>query len=162
MKCSVCDGVEMQESVETLPYEGSGLESIILDGVRVWRCPKCGEWEMAIPRIEGLHRSLAKHLARRPEKLGPREIRFLRKYLGLSSTDFARRVGVDKATVSRWERVDQPMAMNPQMERLLRVLVLSEKPIETYPLEEMAAQDASSEAMRWALGARGWKRKGAA
>jgi putative zinc finger/helix-turn-helix YgiT family protein len=162
MKCSECGAAEMRERVETVPYDGSGLEGVYLEGVRVWRCPRCDEWEIAIPRIESLHRAIATHLAERREKLGPREVRFLRKYLGLSSTDFAGRVGVDKATVSRWERVDAPMAMSPQMERLLRVLVLSEKPIESYPLEEMAAQEATPAEMRWSLGSRGWKRKGVA
>jgi putative zinc finger/helix-turn-helix YgiT family protein len=158
--CRQC-GTEMQERMETVPYEGSGLTDVSLSGVRVRRCPKCKEWEITIPRIESLHGAIARHLAERPEKLGPREIRFLRKYLGLSSTDFAKRVGVDKATVSRWERVDAPMCMNPQMERLLRVLVLSEQPIESYPLEEMGAREAEPERMQWALGSRGWKRQGA-
>lgn len=162
MKCGECGAAGLRESVETVPYEGSGLEGIYLEGVRVRRCPKCGEWEIAIPRIESLHRAIATHLAERREKLGPREIRFLRKYLGLSGTDFAARVSVDKATVSRWERVDAPMAMSPQTERLLRVLVLSEKPIESYPLEEMGAEEATQQEMRWSLSPRGWKLKGAA
>jgi putative zinc finger/helix-turn-helix YgiT family protein len=162
MKCNQCGAAQMREQVETVRYEGCGLDGIHLENVRVWRCPQCGEWEVAIPRIESLHRSIAMHLAERPERLGPKEVRFLRKYLGLSSTDFAARVGVDKATVSRWERVDAPMAMGPQMERLLRVLVLSEKPVESYPLSAMAAQEAAASAMRWALDSRGWRRQGAA
>lgn len=45
--------------------------------------------------------AVVQHIARSPERLGPAEIRFLRKYVGYSGKDFARFVGVTPETVSR-------------------------------------------------------------
>ena len=104
--------------------------------------------------IEG---ELRRGLRGGPGRLGPREIRFLRKNLGLSSTEFAIKVGVDKATVSRWERVDEPTAMGGQTERLLRVLVMSEKPVESYGLDELAVKEPKTMKMRFASGRSGWR-----
>src|SRR3712207_8850641 len=52
---------------------------------------KCGERLLGIYKIAEMHRQLAMAVARRRERLGPKEIRFLRKYLGLSSKDLDRK-----------------------------------------------------------------------
>lgn len=154
-KCGVC-GTEMKESRETVPYE-CGLDGIVLENVLVYSCQKCSEKEIEVPNTLKLHREIALALARKAECLGPKEVRFLRKYLGLSSTEFADKVGVDKATVSRWERVDEPTAMGGQTERLLRVLVMSERPVESYPLEEVALKKPKTMKMRFAPERSGWR-----
>ncbi len=154
-KCGVCR-TEMKKSRETVPYE-CGLDGIVLENIAVYRCPKCGEREVEIPRTLKLHRKIAMALAHKHKKLAPKEVRFLRKYLGLSSTEFASKLGVDKATVSRWERVDEPTPMGGQTERLLRVLVMSEKPIENYPLEELAVEKPTPLRMRFAPARSGWR-----
>lgn len=154
-KCGVC-GTEMKESRELLPYE-CGLDGIVLENVPVYRCPKCGEREVEVPNTLKLHREIAMALARKAERLGPKEIRFLRKYLGLSSSEFASKVGVDKATVSRWERTDEPTPMGGQTERLLRVLVLSEKPVESYSLDEVAVKEPRTMKMRFTPERSGWR-----
>jgi len=154
-KCGVC-GTEMKESRETVPYE-CGLDGILLENVPVFRCPKCGEKEIEVPHTLDLHREIAMTLARKPERLGPKEIRFLRKYLGLSSSEFASKIGVDKATVSRWERTDEPTLMGGQTERLLRVLVLSEQPVENYSLDEVAVKEPKTTKMKFTPGRSGWR-----
>ena len=63
--------------------------------------PKCGEHEVAIPRIEDLHRTIAQAVIAKRERLTPAEIRFLRKFLGWSGADFAAHVGTTPETVSR-------------------------------------------------------------
>jgi DNA-binding transcriptional regulator YiaG len=50
-----------------------------------------------------LNEVLAKAIAKKPHRLTPGEIRFLRKYLGWSGKDFAQFMGVTPETVSRWE-----------------------------------------------------------
>jgi hypothetical protein len=51
-------------------------------------------------------------------------------------------MGVDKTTVSKWERVDAPAPMGQPAERLLRLMVMVDKPIEEYPLEETGLVEA--------------------
>ncbi len=154
-KCGVCE-TAMKERRETVPYE-CGLDGVLLENVPVYRCPKCGEREVEVAHTLKLHREIAMALARKAEKLGPKEIRFLRKYLGLSSAEFASKVGVDKATVSRWERVDESTPMGGQTERLLRVLVVSEKPVENYSLDEVAVKEPKTMKMRFTRERSGWR-----
>lgn len=110
--------------------------------VLVARCTRCGEYEVVIPNIEGLHRALALAIAGKEPRLSAEEIRFLRKYIGLSSGDFAQHIGVAPETVSRWENGKSPMSLTA--DRLLRMLVLTRQPVSHYPLEmfrDVATED---------------------
>jgi putative zinc finger/helix-turn-helix YgiT family protein len=104
--------------------------------VEVRRCPKCGAEEVAIPRIEALHRLIAQTVIRHPHRLTPAEIKYLRKWLGWSGVDFARHMGTTPETVSRWEQGRVPMS--PQADRLLRLMVTTRAPATDYALDALA------------------------
>ncbi|MCY1017861.1 type II TA system antitoxin MqsA family protein [Pyxidicoccus sp. MSG2] len=135
MKCMQCGG-SMTSRQETRRSYG-GLERVIMEGVQVRHCPDCGEEEISYSNVEKLHTALTLQLAWKEAGLTPREIRFLRTYLGLSGSDLARRMGVTKETVSRWECVDKPLSMGPMAERLLRLMAVREQPVTEYPLERL-------------------------
>ncbi|WP_309890242.1 type II TA system antitoxin MqsA family protein [Archangium sp.] len=135
MKCLQCGGNMTSRQETRRSY--SGLEGVIIEGVQVRHCPECGEEEVSYSNVEQLHTQLALQLARKEAALTPREVRFLRTWLGLSGTDLARRMGVTKETVSRWERVDKPLVMGATAERLLRLMAVHEQPVEDYPLERL-------------------------
>jgi putative zinc finger/helix-turn-helix YgiT family protein len=124
----------MLRDIENHRYTESGLPNVVLVGVEVRRCPKCGESMVAIPHIEELHRALAMTLIRQAGRFTPSEIRFLRKWLGWSGIDFANHMGVAPETVSRWESVDNPKPMGGTAERLLRLAVAHGQPIDEYPI----------------------------
>ncbi len=132
MTCLQCGGA-MTTARENFKYDASGLPGITLVGVEVSRCPQCGEFEVSIPQIEELHRMLARAVAAKPERLAAEEIRYLRKWLGWSGVDFADHMGVDPATVSRWE--NDSLQMGGSAERLLRLLVATREPIQSYSLD---------------------------
>ena len=133
MKCMQCGG-EMVTKRETLfHYTASGLSNVFLADVEVSKCAECDEFEVAIPRVEQLHKVLATSIAEQTSRLAPEEIRFLRKYLGLSGEDFARRMGVTASTVSRWERGHEKMS--DMAERLLRLMIATEVPVKNYSTE---------------------------
>lgn len=136
MKCMRC-GTKMKTRRENRRYDFGGLDNVTLLDVEVRHCPECGADAVVVQNTEELHRALAHAVATQPERLSPREVRFLRMYLGLSSSDFARRMGVSPETVSRWERVQTPVPMAPPAERLLRLMVLVEKPVNEYPLDQL-------------------------
>jgi putative zinc finger/helix-turn-helix YgiT family protein len=136
MKCDACGSAEMVTTVESYRYKGVGLPGVTLLGVEVSRCPACGEQEVAIPRIEELHRTIALSLIGKPSRLTPEEVRFLRKYLGLSGADFARMMHVDPSTVSRWERGDQ--VIGEVSDAFLRAQVLLRKPVDHYPVDGLS------------------------
>ena len=121
LKCFGCGG-EMISGPENVKYDACGLPGVTLVGVEVSRCGHCGEYEVAIPRIEELHRVLASALVRKSARLTPAEIRFLRTTLGWSGRDLADHMGATAETVSRWEH--GKALMGPQADRLLRLMVL--------------------------------------
>ena len=134
MKCIECGG-PMNVHRENYRYDACGLP-VTLVGVEVDRCRKCGGHEVAIPRIEELHRVIAGVVIARSSRLGAAEVRLLRKVLGWSGADFARHLGVDPSTVSRWEHGRQ--AIGPVADRLLRMMVARREPTCSYPLEALA------------------------
>lgn len=133
VKCTDC-GNPMVVRRENRRYDSGGLPQVVLQGVEARRCPACGAQELVIPRIEELHRVIARALIHKPARLAGSEIRFLRKYLGLSSTDLARRMGTTRETVSRWEGGATPIG--PLADRLLRLLVTTTHPVEDYSRTE--------------------------
>lgn len=135
MECVQCSGRMRVWSEAQQSY--AGLEGVIVEEVQVAHCLDCGEEELSYSNIEQLHTQLALQFARKEAALTPREIRFLRTCLGLSGTDLARRMGVTKETVSRWERTDKPLTMGPMAERLLRLMAVREQPVTEYPLERL-------------------------
>jgi DNA-binding transcriptional regulator YiaG len=72
-------------------------------------------------------------IARKRDQLEPREVRFLREYLGLSKDELAETVGVAPEIAARWELTEQQERMGTQAERLLRVLVITGK---TLPVDQ--------------------------
>ncbi|MBC7792411.1 MAG: helix-turn-helix domain-containing protein [Clostridia bacterium] len=145
----------MQESRgDTVLDEGGVL--ITLHDVRLFSCSECGVETPAIPKMEALFREVAHTLASKRDRLMPQEIRFLRKHLGLSGRDFAKKMGVDHTTVSKWQSTKSPQDMGVVAERLLRMFVLTEKPIETYPLEQMATGVFAPTHLALQHNAKGW------
>lgn len=120
----------MRTRVETVPFD----TAIGLPGVRVQtevaRCSKCEEYEVLIPNADGLHRAIARSVLAKTERLSGAEVRFLRKVLGWSGTDFAEHMGTTAETISRWE--NGTAAIGPQADRLLRLMVMSRDPVEDY------------------------------
>lgn len=84
-------------------YTESGLPNVWLLGIEVFEC-ECGESFAFIPCIQELHKLIAKILLTQENPLSGKEIRFLRKTMGLKAKEFADLIGVKNITVSRWER----------------------------------------------------------
>lgn len=131
MNCVVCGG-RMRVTGDTHQYQECGLRGVTLVGVIVRQCDKCGEHEVAIPNLEGLHRAIARSLAQRHSALLGPEVRFLRKWLGHSGQDFAALMGVTAETVSRWENGKR--VLPSVADRALRLMVLRSDPVESYDL----------------------------
>jgi putative zinc finger/helix-turn-helix YgiT family protein len=119
---------------ENVPY--TALPGAVLIGVPVSRCSHCGEYEVGIPAIDELNRALAGAVIRKRTRLVGGEIRFLRSYLGYSGADFARLIGSDPATVSRWETDKQSIGHHTDL--LLRAMVALERKVDEYPITAFA------------------------
>jgi len=134
-KCRTCHEGETKTTTENHLYVESGLPNVVLVGVDVRRCPKCGAFEVLLPRVAELHRVIAKAIIRKPARLSGAEVKFLRKHLGWSGADFAAHMGVDPTTVSAWENERKPFGTSS--DRLLRLMVARQAPVEEYSLDEL-------------------------
>jgi putative zinc finger/helix-turn-helix YgiT family protein len=134
MTCMVCSA-EMKTGRENVRYDACGLPGVTLMGVEVSRCPQCGEYEVAIPQIDDLHKAIAQAVIRKTSRLDAAEIRYLRKYLGWSGVDFATHMGMTPETISRWERGSE--LVGPVADRLLRLMVATRDPVSDYPLDTL-------------------------
>lgn len=149
MICPDCKKEEMVKGTETIRYEECGLPHVVLKDIPLRRCTNCGNQLVSIPSLAGLHRTIAVALVNKPERLSPLEIAFLRKSLGWSKADFARKLHVRPEQVSRWESSKSPVPMQVQSELLLRSLVAMGQKIENYKdhMEELASKDAAETAI---------------
>ena len=100
-RCTEC-GAPQQMIRTTIDYRESGLDNVELVDAPVWECGE-GHREIQIPNAEQLHGLLTNLLIRKPTALKGTEIRFLRKELGLSGREFARRLGMTPEHLSRLE-----------------------------------------------------------
>ncbi len=135
-RCIECGG-KLSIRKETRRY--GRQVNVVLGDVEVRHCGDCGEEFEVIPNIEDLHKVIATSFAKKRGPLTPGEVRFLRTYLGHSSQDFAKLLGVRPETVTRWEH-PRDGGMTSVAERFLRVTVLVGKPIESYELENIDAE----------------------
>lgn len=133
MACGSCGAAKLTVSRENVKYDASGLPGVTLMNLEVRRCEACGDYAIVIPRILELHRLMAETVIRKPAPLTPAEIRFLRKHIGWSAVDFAKRMGTTPESVSRWENGKLPMAASA--DRLLRLMVVTTDPVDDYSLD---------------------------
>jgi DNA-binding transcriptional regulator YiaG len=103
-----------------LRYIGCGLRNVWLQNGYTKKQTPYGK-AVAIEDVEGLHRIVAKMLARKPRLTGA-EFRFLRKELDLSQAALARMFGYDAQTIALWEKSSDRV---PQLaDRVLRLIYL--------------------------------------
>ena len=132
MKCEQC-GAPMRVSHENHIYREAGLTHVTLLDFEIRRCRECGEYELGFYRMGPLHCSIALAFARKPTMLIGSEIRFLRKWMGWTSAEFAAYLGVTPETVSRWER--GRLAMGATADRLVRLIAVREAKEGDYSIE---------------------------
>lgn len=160
MICPQCQKAELTAGRENHHYLESGLSNVTLRDIVIRRCPDCGASLASIPRLAELHRAIALQLVRKPERLVPAEIRFLRKHLGWSGADFARKFHCSPSQVSRWESDTRPTPMSNAYELLLRTLVAQGEKIEDYQqhMEEIATvAETRPSVLALVLGKSGWQ-----
>ena len=126
----ICDqcGALMTEKKATpeapYNYEISGLKDIFLSGILVHVCPKCKAESAIIPKLAELHWVITKNLVERQELLKGREIRFLRKNVGLAACKFAALLGVSPSHLSRIEN-GKTFNLSETADKLARVIIMT-------------------------------------
>lgn len=116
--CYDC-GELMEGRVADYKYVESGLSTVVLKNILVFRCSHCGGVMPQIGAAAQLHTWIAMHLLTKKTRLTGEEIRFLRKAVGYSATHLAKMVGTSKSIVSRWENHSTTSQQNDRLVRLI-------------------------------------------
>ena len=104
-------------------YAKSGLSNVVLQGIEVAECTKCGNSDVIIPGMAKIHRAIAQALANSPARLTGEQLRFFRKHLGLSGDELGRYLHTDRTKISKWENGEDQIG--PATDRLIRLLAAS-------------------------------------
>ena len=107
-------------------FEESGLDNVVLRKAKLLKCDQCGSVTPLLSNINQLMQVIASALVLKPSELAGKEIRFLRKYIGLTGEQFGRKLGLTKEHVSRIENEKHPVGT--QTERLIRYVSISAVP----------------------------------
>ncbi len=124
MKCPVCNTEMIKTNVTNKSpyhYKECGLPEVYLVGIETFSCEKCGEYSVAIPKIEQLHKLIVKDLLEKPSVLTFKEVRFLRKEVGFSAKKWASNMGISPEHLSRSEKADS--ALSVPMDKFVRAIV---------------------------------------
>lgn len=143
--CEECGGrLTSRKATVAEPYlyELSGLKSVALVGIHVFRCSGCKVEGAAIPRVGELHRVIADALIHQSRPLAGDELRFLRKNAGFSAQKFSALLRVDPSTLSRVEN-GKRRTLGTQTDILARAIVVAERGGEAFRklLLEMAEEN---------------------
>ncbi len=120
-RCSNCDA-EATQSTGNYLFSESGLSNLVLKNIEIIKCDQCGNSDPIISKPKDIIRTLARAIVDKPFALTGEEIRFLRKYLGMSGDTFARHLHSDKAVLSRWENDREPVGSKSDL--LIRTIAV--------------------------------------
>src|SRR5579862_1206956 len=109
----------MATKKETFIFNGLGFPIQLID------CPMkkvLGEWVIDI-NLNDLQLFVFKDLIHKPSNLTGREIRFMRKFMDLTTEEFGKKLGVTHAAVVKWEK--EQVKMSPVYDVYIRMLCMS-------------------------------------
>ena len=91
------------EASQPLHYMQCGLDDVyLMNGYTRHETPYGGG--VSVEDVDGLHHAIARNIIRHKGLLGAKEIRFLRKLMGFTQADLARKLRCDTQSVARWEK----------------------------------------------------------
>jgi transcriptional regulator with XRE-family HTH domain len=118
-KCETCGRRMRRTTVDRYQYVESGLSNVYLHRIVQYVC-ECGEKVTGLPNVERLHDLIFAKVLMKGGPLTGDELRFLRKYMGVKGSEFAKMVKVDPTTLSKWEN---GMNIGEQSDKLIRLAV---------------------------------------
>jgi len=118
--CSNC-GADTRIFRDRYNLVDMGIPAVVTD-MEIAECNRCGNEDPIIAHLDELMRTVVVAVVCSPSPLRGTDVRFLRKYIGMTAEEFARLLNVDKTTVSKWENDRDPVGN--QSDRLIRLIVI--------------------------------------
>lgn len=133
--CPDCAG-GLQISRQPHRYTVHRRWAITIADAEVRHCAHCGYFEVAIPRPDALHRTIAAAVIRKAALLSGPELAFLRSEMGMTGKALAKTLGVTPESISRWE--NDAVALSPTIDHLVRAIVALTFDGEKFPINSLA------------------------
>ncbi len=108
----------MERKKETFIFEGLGFPIELIDAPMK---KVLGEWVIDI-NMGALQRFVFRGLIHKPYPLTGKEIKFMRKFLSLSTKELGKKLGVTHAAIVKWEK--EQSRISPAQEPYLRMVFL--------------------------------------
>jgi len=105
----------MERKKETFIYEGLGFPIELIDTPMK---KLVGEWVIDID-LNALQIFVFKGLVHKPYPLSGKEVKFMRKFLEMSTTELGKKLGISHATVVKWEK--EQAKISPIQESYIRM-----------------------------------------
>lgn len=94
-------------------YTECGLDNVYIEGIQVFQDDD-GDDVVQIPFINALHNSIALGIISHEKSMSGNELRFLRTEMGLTQSELAVLIHVDRQTIGRWERGETVLDGSPE------------------------------------------------
>ncbi len=130
--CTTC-GKPMRSRVGDYNYSGAGLPGILLQNVRVWRCPE-GHVDVTIPAIGQLHEMISKFLLRSNRELTGAQFRFITSATMLSEVFLSRALAVSVEDLRAMRKGTLPV---PAQVRASLCDLMGERPFNHVSVDEL-------------------------
>lgn len=136
MRCTMCESKKkLEPKVQNLKYQASGLDNIVIHGVKVYHCDNCGEQYIQYGNHDEIDAAVAEALLKKQKGLTGKEIRFLRTWKGYSGQRFAKLLNSSPAHLYRIEAKNS--SVNEKFDRLVRLAIMSLATDRNYELHDM-------------------------
>lgn len=120
MKCE-CGGVLRKAVLSRFDFSAYAGIPVTLVDAPGFRCSKCGRETLGGALMNRALRVLVQTIVTGPHRLKAEEARFLRKSMRLTQQDLAERLGINRITVTNWERGEAPISKEHDL--MLRSIV---------------------------------------
>lgn len=141
MKCRTCNTEYKEYILPEHKEDVGGVTVLLRNTVHVRKCDGCDDEQTMIPDLRGLVRAVAMMRASIPLRLGPGDIKLMRRALDLTQKEFAEAMDITPETVSRWESADS-RGIGSYSDKLVRqnvcALIHEMEPGMTYDAAEIA------------------------
>lgn len=110
--------LDCEKKIETFIFEGLGFPVVLINAP--WK-KVFGEWALDI-NLKKLQEVVLQTLIHKPMPLSGDELRFIRKFLEMSTSAFGKIFGVSHVAVVKWE--NNKTQVNPATELCIRLYVM--------------------------------------
>lgn len=120
MKCE-CGGVLRKAVLSRFDFSAYAGIPVTLVDAPGFRCSKCGHETLGGALVNRALQVLVQTIVTGPHRLTAEGARFLRKSMRLTQQDLAERLGINRITVTNWERGEAPISKEHDL--MLRSIV---------------------------------------